>query len=212
MKYARFGLVLALLLISSVIVHGRSDTDRQVPAEPLDHFPNKISSWSGTDRPIDERVREVLGSGDFMEKVFTSPTQYPVDLFIAYFPSQRTGSTIHSPKNCLPGAGWYFESSKQTTLIADDGKPYGVGEYVISDGAAKQFVIYWYQAHGRSVASEYWAKYYLVRDAIALNRTDGALVRVITAVLPNEELAAARSRAITFTAALAPQIHRYIPD
>lgn len=212
MKYARFGVVLALLLVSSVVVHGRSDTDREVPAQPLDQLSNNIASWTGRDLPIDDHVREVLGSGDFMERMYTSATQNPVDLFIAYFPSQRTGSTIHSPKNCLPGAGWFFESSRHSKLIAADGRPYDVGEYVISNGAAKQFVIYWYQAHGRSVANEYWAKYYLVHDAIALNRTDGALVRVITMVLPDEDISAARARAITFAAALAPQLHSFIPD
>jgi EpsI family protein len=87
-----------------------------------------------------------------------------------------------------------------------------VGEYVISNGSSRQYVLYWYQAHGRSVASEYWAKFYLVDDAIRMNRTDGALVRVITPLAPNEDLAKARERVVGFTAQLAPQLHRFIPD
>jgi EpsI family protein len=87
-----------------------------------------------------------------------------------------------------------------------------VGEYIIANGDARQFVIYWYQAHGRSVASEYMAKIYMVADAIRLNRTDGALVRVITPIASSEDTAAARKRAEAFTMQLAPLLPRFIPD
>jgi EpsI family protein len=97
--------------------------------------------------------------------------------------------------------------------LADvNGKPHRVGEYIITNGAARQFVIYWYQAHGRSVANEYAAKIYMVVDAMRLNRTDGALVRVITPIASNEDVAAARKRAEEFTMRLAPLLPRFIPD
>ncbi len=209
----RFWVVVVLFIATSALLYGRGDKDRQVASEPLSAVPNQFGQWTGKDRPIDDRVLEVLGSGEFLSRLYTSGQgEMPVDLFIGYFPSQRSGSSIHSPKNCLPGAGWYFDSSKHDVLTGDDGKPYKVGEYVISNGSAKQYVIYWYQAHGRSVASEYWAKYYLVHDAIATNRTDGALVRVITPIGSAESLADARARATGFAAQLAPQLHRFIPD
>ena len=93
---------------------------------------------------------------------------------------------MHSPQNCLPGAGWTFDSQKYTEIQDINGKNYKVGEYVIGNGDIKQFVIYWYQAHGRSIPNEYVAKGYMVADAIRTNRTDGALVRVITQVMPSE--------------------------
>ena len=43
-------------------------------------------------------------------------------------------------------------------------------------------MLYWYQSHGRIVASEYWGKFYLVYDALRLNRTDAALVRITVPV------------------------------
>jgi EpsI family protein len=208
-----FWLVSSLFLATSGVLYGRGNTDRQVPSEPLDRFPSVVSGRTGQDRSLDPKVLEVLGDGRFLSRLYTSSDkQPPVDLFLAYFPSQRTGSTIHSPKNCLPGSGWYFESSLQKTITAVDGHPYRVGEYVISNGNFKQLVIYWYQAHGRSVASEYWAKIYLVEDAIRTSRTDGALVRVITPVTGNEEIASARTRAEHFAAQIAPELHRFIPD
>ena len=79
-------------------------------------------------------------------------------------------------------------------------------------GRDRQFVIYWYQAHGRSVANEYMAKIYLVTDAIRLNRTDGALVRVITPIDSGEGTSAAKARAEAFTAQLFPMLPRFIPN
>lgn len=97
-------------------------------------------------------------------------------------------------------------------MVAADGKRYNVGEYVIANGETRDFVIYWYHAHGRSVAGEYRARLYMIADAIRLKRTDGGLVRVITPIGPTEEIASARSRAMAFAAELAPQLHRFIPD
>jgi EpsI family protein len=167
----------------------------------------------GSDVEIDQETLNVLGAGVFLERVYRSgPKTAPVSLFIGYFPTQRTGQTIHSPKHCLPGAGWVFESSDYIDLVDVDGKKHHVGEYIIANGETRQFVIYWYQAHGRSVANEYMAKIYMVVDAMRLNRTDGALVRVITPVVSGEELPAARRRAEAFTMQLAPLLPRFIPD
>ena len=76
----------------------------------------------------------LLGAGDFPFP-FLCPgvgQTLPIGLFIGYFPTQRTGVTIHSPKNCLPGAGWTFESSQYVNLNDANGKAHRVGEYIIS--------------------------------------------------------------------------------
>jgi EpsI family protein len=167
----------------------------------------------GTDLQIDQESLDVLGPGDFLSRAYTqSGRSLPIGLFIGYFPSQRTGVTIHSPKHCLPGAGWAFESSQYIDLKDTNGKPHRVGEYIIANGDSRQFVIYWYEAHGRSVANEYLAKMFLVADAMKLNRTDGALVRVTTSIDAAEGADAARSRAESFVAQLAPMLPRFIPD
>ena len=119
---------------------------------------------------------------------------------------------MHSPKHCLPGAGWAFESSQYVDLSDANGKSHRVGEYIIANGDSRQFVIYWYQAHGRSIANEYLARVYLVTDSMRLNRTDGALVRVTTPIDYEETTADAKARAEAFTAQLAPILPRFIPD
>jgi EpsI family protein len=213
MKSLRFWMVVLLLAGAALLLHLRAHVDQNPPSEPLSQLPQDLFGWTGNDLQIDQETRDVLGAGDFLSRLYLKDKHSaPVSLFIGYFPSQRTGQTIHSPKNCLPGAGWVFESSGTADLIDAAGKAHRVGEYIIANGETRQFVLYWYQAHGRSVASEYMAKIYMVADAMRLNRTDGALVRVITPIAPSEDTAAARVRAEEFTRQLAPLLPRFIPD
>jgi EpsI family protein len=196
-----------------VSLRWRPDTDVNPAREPLNRMPQMISGWTGMDYDIERSALEVLGAGDFLSRVYKKPsTRSEISLFIAYFPTQRTGVTIHSPKHCLPGSGWVFESARHAPLQAKDGKSYNIGEYVIANAGRKQMVLYWYQSHGRSIASEYLAKVFLVTDAIRMQRTDAALVRVITPIETGEDVESAKSRAMDFAAELAPQLHRFIPD
>lgn len=225
MKSPKFWTVVLLLFVTALILRNRGDKDRVPPSEPLKLMPETIGSWTGQDLPIADDVLSVLGKGDFLNRVYTSSqpidisqtlapvaANLPIGLFIGYFPTQRTGQTIHSPQNCLPGAGWTFDSHRYVTIKDVNGKSFRVGEYLISNGETRQFVIYWYQAHGRSIPNEYVARLYMVSDAIRYDRTDGALVRVITQIAPTETVADARKRAVRFTSLMAPMLPRFIPN
>lgn len=213
MNIIRYWSAVLLLAATALLLHLRANVDHNPPGEPLSLLPAIQAGWTSRDMDIDQETRDVLGAGDFLSRIYSQGAQSPpISLFIGYFPTQRTGQTIHSPKHCLPGSGWVFVSSDSVDLIDASGKSHRVGEYIIANGDARQFVIYWYQAHGRSVASEYMAKIYMVADAIRLNRTDGALVRVITPIASNEDTAAARMRAEAFVKQLAPLLPRFIPD
>ena len=211
MKNPRFWVVAILLAATALLLFKRESFELIPTSEPLSQVPRQLDSRTAMDVPIDQETLDVLGAGDFMSRLYVGDGP-PVGLFIGYFPSQRTGVTIHSPKHCLPGAGWAFESSQYVDLKDVDGKSHRVGEYIISNGESRQFVIYWYQAHGRSVANEYMAKVYMVADAMRMNRTDGALVRVITQIDAQDGLAGAKARAEQFTAQLAPMLPRFIPN
>lgn len=225
MKSPKFWTVVLLLFVTALILRSRGDTDRVVDSEPLSQMPETIGSWTAQDLPIADDVLAVLGKGEFLNRVYTSTkpidisqtsapvaANLPIGLFIGYFPTQRTGQSIHSPQNCLPGAGWTFDSHRYVTIKDVNGRSFRVGEYQISNGETRQFVIYWYQAHGRSIPNEYVARAYMVADAIRFNRTDGALVRVITQIAPTETVADARNRAVRFTSLMAPMLPRFIPN
>ena len=231
MKSSRYWTVVLLLVATAFILFHRGDKDNVPPSDPLNLMPQNIGGWTSRDIPIDEATLAILGKGDFLSRDYYSPSLQPVstssdpitgrhsgvppiNLFIGYFATQRTGQSIHSPQHCLPGAGWTFESkyTRYTDLIADNGKKFRVGEYVITDGTTRQFVLYWYQAHGRSIANEYIAHAYMIVDAIRYNRTDGSLVRVITPIAGGEPVADARARVVRFTQQMTPLLPRFIPD
>jgi EpsI family protein len=213
MNTFRYWTICLILAGTASFLHYREGPERRVAREPLSDFPIELSGWTATDQPIDPETLEVLGAGEFLSRVYSShESAAPISLFVAYFPSQRTGTTIHSPKNCLPASGWAFESSSTVMLEDVAGNTHRIGEYVIANENGRQFVIYWYQAHGRSVSNEYMAKIYLVSDAIRMNRTDGALVRVITPIQSSGQVSEAKMRAEAYVRELFPALPRFIPD
>ena len=206
---------LAVLLIGAAALFLQAHTRSEVfPSRlPLQSFPQQLGDWKSYDVPLEKDVLEVLGPGDFLLRVYQDQPvqQAPIDLFIAYFPSQRAGDTIHSPKNCLPGAGWAPVESSRVMLSVSGQTPFPVNRYVIAKGDSRQLVLYWYWAHGRGVASEYWAKYYLVADSIRMNRSDGSLVRVTTPLVPGESADTAEQRILPFVADVVPLLPNYVP-
>ena len=208
MRYwAMIGVLLAGTAGMGFLSHGESTP----PARPLNQFPQEVAGYrSVRDFPFDADTLKVLGVTDYMNRVYVSPTKGELGLYIEYFRTQRTGAAIHSPKNCLPGAGWQPAVSEIHELKLDDGRKVPVNLYVIRKDQDEQIVLYWYQSHGRVVASEYWGKFYMVADAVRLNRTDAALVR-ITAPVRNGDLDAARERAIAFARQVALDVEQVIP-
>jgi len=210
--WGRFLVVAGLLVGAALFLRSRSQAEEIPTRQQLTTFPLQAGDWMGREVGVSQDVRDFLGDGDFMSRVyFRSPQEPFIDLFVAYFPTQRTGNTIHSPQNCLPGAGWAPVEQGQILLKGPGGEPVRTNRYVIAKGLERRLVLYWYQAHGRAVASEYWAKFYLVADSIRLNRSDGALVRVVTAFSNEKDLASAETRAEEFAAQMLPILDRYIP-
>jgi EpsI family protein len=212
-SHLRFAIVVALLVAAALFLHALSGQEVIAPREPLASFPRTLGRWTGTDVPIAQDALEVLGTGDFLLRVYQNAaiSQPYVDLFIAYFASQRTGDTIHSPKHCLPGAGWFPIESSRVTISLPGQSSYPANRYVIAKGDDRQLVLYWYLAHNRAIASEYWAKFYLVADAIRLNRSDGALIRITTPLRSGEDMESAGKRLLSLAADAAPYIDRFIP-
>lgn len=209
MNAVRFAVAAALMAATALFLHGRREIIAARP--PLSSFPQQLGGWSGTDVPIPQEVREVLGPGDFLLRVYDKPAEPWVDLFVAYFPTQSTGDTIHSPRNCLPGAGWSPVESSRIMLALPNRAPFPVNRYVVAKGDERQLVLYWYWAHDRAVASEYWAKFYLVADSIRLNRSDGALIRVTTPLTSDESESTAEQRLMGVVGEMVSRLDGYLP-
>lgn len=210
---ARFMLAALLIFSAAVVLQARQRAEVFPSRVPLQTFPRQINSWSGSDIAIDKDTLQILGAGEFLLRDYRSQeaSDPDINLFIAYFPSQRAGDTIHSPRHCLPGAGWTPIENTQTMLSMPGHAPFPVNRYVIAQGDSRQIVFYWYWAHDRGIASEYWAKFYLVADSLKLNRSDGALVRVMTPMYPSETADAAEQRLLPFTNGILPLLNDYVP-
>lgn len=207
----RFLIVALLLAGTAGFLQARRKTELVPKSEPVSSFPINVGNWAGQDQRIDDEILSVLGPGDFLSRIYTQPGQPYIGFFLGYFPSQQTGDTMHSPKNCLPGSGWTPTESLRIMLPMASGASIPVNRYIIQKGADRQLVIYWYQAHGRAVASEYWARFYLVTDAMRMNRTDGALIRIVTPIAYGESKESAEERAAQFARQISPSLNSYVP-
>ena len=202
-----------VLLLLAFAFYGKARTTENFPQPaPLKQFPVQVGSWQLTrEGVVEKEVQDVLKADDLLNRYYSSPAAgVGANLFVAYFRSQRSGKAPHSPKNCLPGAGWTPSESEIIQISVPNAAPLSVNRYLVSRGENKSLVLYWYQSRDRAVASEYWAKIYLVLDAIRLNRSDTALVRVVIPV--NEGSVEAADKAATdLIRALHPHVMTYFP-
>ncbi len=204
--------IASVVLLAGAAVLVRSVSGGAPPPRRIElaAFPGTIGQWQGSELPIEQRIVEAVGVDDHLSRTYAAPDGRSVQLYIGYYASQRRGDTIHSPKNCIPGSGWEPVRSRDVAIDLGGNRRILVNEYVIRKDHQEQYVLYWYHGRGRVVASEYRAKFWMVRDAIARGRTDGALVRVITSVEDGEE--AAGRLAASFTRAMYPLLNDFIPE
>jgi EpsI family protein len=200
------GILLSALLFLQTMSHGEAI----VPRQPLHDLPYTLAAWTGKEQPLQQDVLRVVGVSDYANRYYSSSSEPPVQLYVGYYASQRTGDTIHSPKNCLPGSGWDPVHSGYATLYLPNGRKIVVNESVIQQDQNKQLVFYWYHGRGRVIANEYAGKICLVVDALSRNRTDGALVRLVTPMHDGEDKA--RARLTNFTRELFPALEKLIPN
>jgi len=214
----RVAVVVGLLLLSFVPV-ARADRAEETPlGMSFALFPMQLAEWRGIQLPpFTDSALSVLGLDDYLSRNYVLPNNTVANLYVGYWKSQRQGDTMHSPQNCLPGAGWEPVSQGLLTL-KDPRNPaapeLSVNRYLIQKGLDRQLVLYWYQGRGRIVGSEYWSKIYLVLDAARYNRTDSAIVRVVVPVrgtTPEAE-AAAEKAALGFVNEMLPALGKFLPD
>ena len=213
---ARAAVLCVMFGATTVVLANARGAETKAARTAFDSFPMSIAGWQATvDPPMEESILKVLGVDDYLSRIYYRPGA-AVGLYMGYYGSQRQGDTIHSPLNCLPGAGWEPVKQGRLTIANADGagRDITVNRYIVQKGIDRQLVLYWYQSHGRVVASEYWSKAYLINDAIRLNRTDGSMVRVI-APIPvgaQDEGAAAEKLAEEFVRVIFPLLPAYLPN
>jgi EpsI family protein len=176
------------LVLQAGIFYSLSGGENVPLVRPLKDLPTQLGSWSMVEEGvIEQEVQDVLKADDLLTRSYQESSGRGANLFVAFFKSQRTGQAPHSPKNCLPGSGWVPAIDDKIPIqVPGRSTPMLVNRYLVQKGDSKSIVLYWYQSRDRVVASEYWAKFYVIADALRYNRTDTALVRIVVPVNKND--------------------------
>jgi len=136
-----------------------------------------MAGFTGSANPaLSDAVLGRLLADSYLSRTYRSDSM-DADLFIAFYARQRSGESMHSPKHCLPGAGWEIWDYGSTDIPVD-GQPVKVNKYSVQRAGDRRLVLYWYQSRTRIVASEYLGKLLLARDALLQNSTAGSIVRI----------------------------------
>jgi EpsI family protein len=212
MKSTAVRVVTMVLVLHAVLFYTLSHGEAVLLVHPLAEFPTQLADWRMSQQGVlDQQTLDILKADDYLSRDYVSPSSpESVNLYVAFFRTQRTGQTPHSPKNCLPGGGWVPSTSAIVGIpIPGRREPIRVNQYIVSKGPARDVVMYWYQSHGRVVASEYTAKFYVVADALRYNRTDTALVRVVVVVTGSDDDAVRLAR--EFIVVSYPPLAQFLP-
>jgi exosortase D (VPLPA-CTERM-specific) len=176
-------------------------------------FPTGLGEWHGKPSALDASTEQFLGLTDYILSDYAKADGRAVNLYVAYYASQRNGLSPHSPSVCIPGNGWQITNLERTSFASSDAKvSLPLNRVVIARGENKQIVYYWFDERGMKIANEYVSKLYLLRDAMFENRTDGALVRLTTPVYPGEKEIDADMRLQAFMKIVVPSLAGYLPS
>jgi EpsI family protein len=209
----KFIIVVVILLLGASLNYYFSKPDISLPRKSLADFPKELGDWTTiSEQKIDRGSMAILQVDDYFVRNYRNSKGEVIGLYIGYFKSQREGKGIHSPRQCLPGAGWVPVSIEIYNLKIPGHNPTHaeVNKYIMGKGLDRRLYLFWYHGRNRVYASEYWNKIYLIWDGLTKRRTDGALIRVnnLATRNPNEAL----QTQIEFINLFFPLLKEYIPN
>jgi EpsI family protein len=202
-----------LLLCAAAAALWMPERSQQAPArQTFASFPLELpGGWQGRPERMDAEIVAVLAVTDYHIANYSRGNEPWVNFYSAYYASQSGGESSHSPRTCIPGGGWAISEIRDTTVPLQSG-PLVVNRTFIQKGEQRQLVYYWFRQRGRNITGEFDVKWYILRDAIVHDRSDGALIRLVTPLLPGEAEAQADKRLVDFMGVMHPRLGAFIPD
>lgn len=199
---------LALLTLAALtLALSPENSEITPPRRTFAEFPLQLQDWSGTTTTMEQQYIDRLDFDDYILADYTKPGGVPVNFYVAYYGSQSSGESAHSPRSCIPGDGWKIT---EVTEIALSEKIHA-NRVLIQKGDTRQVVYYWFDQRGRNLTNEYLIKWYLFRDGLLQNRSDGALIRLTTVVPPGHPVDEADQRLQAFFQALGDRLEQFVP-
>ena len=208
----RFTITIILLISATFVNYSFSKPEANQDRRSLKEFPKIIGQWKAVNEQlIDESSMAVLLVDDYIIRTYENKKGETLSLYIGYFKNQREGKQVHSPRQCLPGAGWNIVEHREYSLSLKDHNPSTatINLHVMGKNNNKQLYLWWYHVRGRIYANEYMNKFYLIWDAMTRHRTDGALVRINMPI--KRDLDQALNTQMDFVNLFTPILSEYIP-
>jgi EpsI family protein len=204
-------IIVIILIAAAGLTTVFSHSERIKPNRHFSQFPLEIGPWRGVTSQMDEKIYNILGVEDYIMANFRKGPGSAVNLYVGFYQSQSKGDLIHSPKNCMPGAGWNIVQSSTIPInLPKSGKTIKIARLLLDKDGQKQVVYYWFQSRGRIISSEYMQKIWLVLDSITKKRTDGSFVRLIAPIIKNQ--AATEFLLTQFADEVYPVLNQFIPN
>ena len=148
----------------------------------LESLPVALDGYRTSNEVISAEEQRIAGMSNYVLRLYQRDSANAFSVYVGYYEQQTQGRTIHSPKNCLPGAGWEALSASREVVAVEGGGSVTVNRYMLANKGQRALVYYWYQGRGRVEASEYRVKWDLMRDAALRGRTEEALVRIVVPI------------------------------
>ena len=204
--------IVLIMVIYTVVVP--EAVEHKPQRQSFAEFPATIGEWNGARAGMESVYLEELKLDDYLVSNYSKSGMQPINMYVAWYDSQRGGQSSHSPRTCLPGGGWRITSLTQVTIpgVQLANHSVSVNRALIENGASRQLVYYWFQQRGRIIDNEYVVKWYLFWDSLTRQRTDGAMVRLIVTVPAEQSIDEAESQLRGFARAAVPLLPLYIPD
>jgi EpsI family protein len=203
---------LILMGVTLALAHGVEFREKVAVNKPFHLFPREVGQWAGKYQHLEQSIIDELDFSDYMILDYVNPEEQSVNFYTAYYETQNKGASIHSPETCLPGGGWTFEQfGKKEVQMGSLFRSITVNRALMQLGGQRQIVYYWFPCRGRNLINAYQLKFYTFWDALIRQRTDGALVRVITPLYPNEKLFEAENRLEGFVHEIVPLLDEFLP-
>jgi EpsI family protein len=213
LAHPQFMAAVAILVVTLALSSTVNDVEKIPERRSFSQFPLAIGQWEGKRQLLEQEIIDELDLSDYVAVNYWKPEAPPVDIYIAYYESQRKGASIHSPETCLPGGGWIFsqEGTRSVSLPGKNPSSITVKRVIMEKSGMRHLVYFWFSQRGRVLTSAYELKLYNLWDGLVKKRTDGALVRVLSPVDSSEKIDDADQRLQSFIGEMMPLLDAYIP-
>lgn len=207
---AKSRFIIIYVALIAVALYINLHQDMNVPTNrPFADFPVQHNSWKMISQAeFSQQVLDVLRPSDYISRQYISPEGTDVGLYIGYHGGGKGTGGIHSPKHCLPGGGW-FEESSQRQKLAVGGDTLNIVKSVYRKGDSREMFLYWFQVQGDTLSDEYSLKLAEIKNSMLKRRRDSAFIRVSVPVEGDVHQATVRGE--KFVQDFYPVIQQFLP-